>query len=459
MQLKQETSFGWILACVAWAVLTVDFCIFWGWHGGWVNTDTFMQWNQAQSGAYTNWHPFVHTFLMMKVPSLILDNYVVTILWQMLLFSGVFGYVGATCLRCGFTKKATVLVLMCVLLHPQTLFFLMTPLKDTGFAIAVLLAMAALVRIYRSQGAVIGKCSVWGPLAVGLVLAALFRHNGILFSGMAILLLLVLYVRRWTRPVLVCVAAVMLLYGGCRWGLGCLLHVQPASKYEKQYAFVESAGLPLTLMGAVYVRHPDEVSPDARAILDSIRPREVWLERYQDGSFNVVKYAGLGTQYSDKVLAGVPFDGWGKFAGICWRTLSLDPTAAMRAFVCLTDQVWSPLGGVRADSLLFPLQKIGLRGDLTLWLKVLRVVAIPLLGVCACVTWCLVATFFWVMWRRKWNVLLLALPVLSYNFGTMCFLSGFNMMRFFFFNVLVAGLLFLCWRARNQSPRTTENMV
>lgn len=459
MRLKSETSFGLILACVALAVLTVDLALFWGWHGGWVNTDTFMQWDQVQTGVYTNWHPFMHTFLMMKVPSLIMNNYCVAVLWQIILFSGIFGYVGVMCLRCGFTKKATAIVATCVLLHPQTLFFLMTPLKDTAFAIAVLLAMAALVRIYHSQGAAIGERSVWVPLAVGLVLAALFRHNGIFFSGMAVLLLLVLYVRRWTRYVLVCVTAVMLLYGGCRWGLGCLLHVQPASKYEKQYAFVEAAGLPLTLMGSVYVRHPDEVDDDARRVLDSIRPREVWLERYQDGSFNVVKYAGIGTQYSDKVLASVPFDGWGKFAGICWRTLSLDPAAAMRAFVCLTDQVWSPLGGVRADSLLFPLQKIGIRENLTVWLRMLQVVAIPLLGVCACVTWCLVATFFWAVWRRKWDVLLLALPVLSYNFGTMCFLSGFNMMRLFFFNVLVAGLLSLCWRTRKRLPRTTENMV
>ena len=322
-----------------------------------------------------------------------------------------------------------------------------------------LLAMAALVRIYHSQGAAICERSVWVPLAVGLALAALFRHNGVFFSGMAILLLVVFYVRRWTRPVLFCLVTTVLLYGSLQWGLGSLLNVQAASKYPKQYGFIEAVGLPLTLMGAVYVRHPKEIPEDARAILEAIRPEAVWLERYEDGAFNEVKYSGLGPRFTDELIGGIPFEGWSKFAGTCWRTLSIDPSAATRAFVRLTDQVWSPLGGVREESLRFPLQKIGIHTDLTVWLKVLQVCAIPLLGVCAFVTWSLVVASLWAIWRRCKDVLLLALPMLCYNLGTMCFLSGKNMARFFFCNVFVAGLLVLCWRARNRSPRTDENMV
>ncbi len=439
-----------LLTCGALLVLLIDYALFWGWHGGWVNADTLNQWNQVQSATYTNWHPFVHTFLMMKLPSLVWNDYRVTVLWQIVLFSGVYGYVATMCLQSGFTKKATFITLACVLFHPQTLFFLMIPFKDTAFAISILVVMASLVRIFRSKGEAICKRSVWVPLAVGIALASLFRHNGIFFTGIVVVLLLLLYVRRWARPVLLCFTTVVLLYGCLRCGLEGVLNIQPTSHHMKQYLFVESAGLPLTLMGAVYVRHPDDMPPDARAILDSIRPREVWLERYQDGSFNVVKYAGLGTQYSEEVRAGVPFEGWGKFVGTFWQTVLLDPAAAVRAFVRLTDQVWSPFGGVREERLKFPLQQIGVKGDLTVWLMVLQVVAIPLLGVCACVTWCMVAMFFWAVWRRKWGALLLALPVLCYNFGTMFFLSGFNEFRFFFYNVVISGLLFLCWKERKK---------
>lgn len=458
MKRTTKQSFGITITLVTLGVLLVDFALFWCWYGGWVNYDTFVQWNQVQDGAYTNWHPFVHTFLMMKVPSLIWNDYRVTVLWQILFASGVFGYVGATCLRCGFSKKATAVVLACVLLHPQTLFFLMSPLKDSAFALAVLMATAALVRIVRTQGDALMCRSVWMPLAVGLALAMLFRHNGVFFSGTALLLLLALYLRRWARPVLFCLTVTALLYGGLRWGLGGVMKVQPASQHMKQYVFIESAGLPLTLMGAVYVRHPDEVSPAARQIFDSIRPQEIWQKHYQDGSFNVVKHEGV-SQLSEEMVSRVHFEGWGPFFRVCWQTLSLDPGAAATAFVRLTDQVWSPLGGVHEESLRFPLRKIGLKGDLTIWLKILQVIAIPLLGVCACVTWCLVGMLIWAVWRRKWSMLLLALPVLCYNFGTMCFLSGFNMARLFFCNVFVAGLLVLCWRARNRSSRTDENMV
>ena len=92
MKGERRTFVVW--AWVALAVLLVDYALLWGVWGGWINYDTEVQWNQVQSGVYTQWHPFVHMFLMMKIPSLAWNDYRVTVLWQVLWFALAFGYWG-----------------------------------------------------------------------------------------------------------------------------------------------------------------------------------------------------------------------------------------------------------------------------------------------------------------------------------------------------------------------------
>ena len=444
--LNRNSFVVWLL--VALAVLTVDFVLFWGVWGGWVNYDTAVQWKQVQSGVYTQWHPFVHTFLMMKLPSLLWNDYRVTVLWQVLLFSLAFGYVGLVLQRIGARTKWVVLGLSLTLLHPQTLFFMMTPLKDSAFAIAVLVSVAALMPVVCRGAVALRELWVWCPLAQGLALASLFRHNGIFFSIPALVLVLVLCVRGERRGVVRFVVAFALLFGGLRFALPHCFDVRPASTHPEKYQFIESCGLPLSMMGAVYMKHPDDIPLGARSLLESIAPREVWFGK-RNWSFNSVKHHGVA-QLPEERIAGYAFTGWKGFAADFWGTVKVDPEAAIGEALRITGQVWNPAGHPR-EQFYFPLSKIGLSKQMVQKLvPVVFALSIPLFGVIGFVTWLCLFGSVWLLLKKRYEGLVLTLPILGYNVGTMFFLSGFAVYRFFFCNVLVGFLLLVFLLAEKQ---------
>lgn len=441
MKVERRTFLVW--SAVALAVLLVDYALFWGVFGGWVNYDTEVQWNQVQSGVYTQWHPFVHTFLMMKLPSLVWNDYRVTVLWQVACFALAFGYLGFVLQKIGARTKWIALGLVLTLLHPQTLFFMMTPLKDSAFAIAVLMSVAALIPVVCRGAAALRELWVWCPLALGLALVSLFRHNGIFFSVPALALVVLLFARGERRGVIRLIVAVALLFGGLRFALPRCFDVRPASAHPEKYKFIESCGLPLSMMGVVYVKHPDDIPPGARALLESIAPREIWFGK-SNWSFNSVKHHGVA-RLPEERIAGYAFTGWKDFFADFWGTIKIDPRAAFGEALRVTGQVWNPAGHPR-EQFYFPLSKIGLPWQTVQKLvPLVSVLSIPLVGVVGVMTWfCLVGSV-WLLKKRRSAGLALTLPLLGYNVGTMFFLSGFAVYRFFFCNVLVAIPLLICW--------------
>lgn len=433
MKSQLKHFFIWMLAALA--VLLVDYLLFWGVWGGWVNYDTKVQWNQVQSGVYTQWHPFVHTFLMMKLPSLVWNDYRVTVLWQVLWFALAFGYVGFVQHKIGTQTKWILLAMGLTLLHPQTLFFMMTPLKDSAFAIAVLVSVAALIPVVCHGAAALRKPWVWCPLAIGLALSSLFRHNGIFFSLPALMLIVVLFLRGECRGAIRLILAFALLFGGLKIVLPRCFDVRSASAHPEKYQFIESCGLPLSMMGAVYLRHPDAIPEGARTLLESIAPRDIWFGK-SNWSFNSVKHHGTA-QLSDERIAGYAFTGWKDFIAAFWGAVRVDPWTAMSEAIKVTGQVWNPAGHPR-EQFYFPLIKVGFSPKTAQRLvPVVSILSIPLVGVVGMMTWICIFVSVWLVLKKRYGWLVLMLPLLSYNIGTMFFLSGFAVYRFFFCNVLL----------------------
>ncbi len=53
---------------------------------GYGTPDTINQWNQAQTGVYETWHPILHTFIFLKLPSLVYNNFISATIFQSILY-------------------------------------------------------------------------------------------------------------------------------------------------------------------------------------------------------------------------------------------------------------------------------------------------------------------------------------------------------------------------------------
>ena len=419
---------------IAAAIYGLLFCLVWIWLGGWVNFDAGLQWNQVHTGQYNNWHPVVHTLIFMKLPSLLWDDYRVVILLQIAIFAVVCSYLARTLKMCGIGCIARAAIMLCILLHPLTIFFVLTMPKDATFAIFVLLAIAATLRIMHSDGLDFRRWPTVVALVGGISIACLVRHNGILFAIPLLLVLCCKYVRKVKLDLAWPVVGILVVMGIVKLVIPCVVDVKPASQYSRQYFFIESAGVPLTMMGAVYVNHRDKMPRDAAEVLESIRPQEVWFDRYKLGTFNEVKYAGVA-KLTDERIAGIKFPGWPKFAKMFCETVAIDPKLALLALTKLTEQVWNPVA-FRSEDMAFPLMKTGMWTCRDYIIPVLGALHIPIFGLIPIIVWALIGLSIYSAVKQRYDALILTVPILCYDLGTMLLLSGFNMQRLFLCNIL-----------------------
>lgn len=417
-------------------VYFIAFAFVWVVHGGWINFDASVQWAQAMTGEYDDWHPFAHTFLMMKLPSILWKDYRVVILFQMVLFLFAARYLIASLEFCGVGRRWLSAIIIIVLLHPLAIFFILTMPKDSAFAICSMGVVSVLLRIVFSRGECLENRVE--PIVLGACLAGVYliRHNGIFFAVPTVALLCFLYGRVYWKSAVNVLLLLTLIVFSFKVLLPRAFDVKPPSAHAKQYLFIEAAGMPLTMMGAVYVAHPDNIPEDAKKILESIRPRDVWLERYEMGSFNVVKHVGVG-KLSEETIGGIYFPGWLNFAKAFWGTVTVDIGHAFRAWCALTGQVWNPFE-VDVAKLQFPIVKTGLWEYRKFLIPILTVAYIPFLGVVPLSVIAFIVCLIWASVRRRWGGVLLSVPILVYDFCTMMLLSGHNMQRLFFCNVLLA---------------------
>lgn len=421
---------GFYVACYG----LVWFCF-----GGWVNYDTWVQWEQVLSGCYNEWHPFAHTFLAMKLPSFVWCDYRASVAWQLILAVGVAIHLCYSLLDAGCKAKHLLIVLYATFLNPWTIFFMMTPLKDSAFAISVLWLLSLMIRLCSAKEEAFGSPGNLIQLPIAMALCCLMRHNGIFLVAPLWGLLLILFGKRYRKVLVIVIAASIALLVGFKKVSHRIIDIKPPSSHPEKYFFIESVGMPLTLMGAEYVAHYDLLSDDTKRMMESIRSREIWNERYELGTFNVVKHAGCG-KLSDEMIGEIYFPGWSNFAKMFFDTVSVDTPLAFKAWVRLTGQVWNPFD-FDVKKLEWPLVKVRLWKYRETIIPIARVLSVPLFGFIPLTFIALIILSFRSIWKRDFMQLLLTIPIFCYDIGTMMFLSGFNMQRFFFCNILVIATI------------------
>ena len=420
------------LACLA--ILLVWFVAF---CPGSFEEDNIAQYGQAVTGKYDNWHPIWHTLVFYTLPLKITGRVSAIVIFQMICFALAVGYLCTTLYRYAGTVF-TIITFTYVMLNPTTGYILMYPFKDVAFAIMGVVGMCMAARMsLASEDDRIG--SWYGCFLLGFVLAnaTLFRYNGILFTGMLMLALLFNVSRKRWAMIAAGFAITMILVHGP------VYHLTDAQISDTEV--VQTVGLPMSVIGNAVKETPDVIDPEITEFAYSYAPKEVWEERYARGNFNLMKYGGVHNP-------GVVEDaGAFKITAMAAKCFVQSPQASFDALFALTDFVYgldlqdkADIDIIHAgiidndydivysgyDRLACILERYARFIQLRGW-NFIRKLGFGILAV-------IVIILSRLKWTdaESWKRILLCLPILVYDFGTMLLLSGHDA-RFFYISLLV----------------------
>ncbi|MDR2753112.1 MAG: hypothetical protein LBB50_02250 [Oscillospiraceae bacterium] len=440
-----------------------------GKYPGALTNDTVGQWAQALTGQFNNWHPAAHTMLMWLTTRLV-NSYGFFVTVQCVAFSLVAGWMTATLRAWGMHWLWSCVFVYTLLSAYSTRTMMMFAWKDTMVTILALALAVQLVNIVLSHGAWLERRGNQVGLAAALAMMTMMRHNSFFFTLPLVVLLFCLFGKGRARACLFSgsLAAVMIFLV---WGPIYTL----AKVEDPQNTYIESVGLPMTILGSVYLTDPSAIDSETKAFLHTVASEDVWQKEGKFGSYETIKWDGGGKRASVAVPQMPPQ----QLLRMTWNTVRRAPTVALRAVLALTRPVWDftdidiylyyyhdtaasqalddKLGYATISKELAAAQNSRVSyyaGRLYGFYDKLVQFVTPSRALQSLGLWALalaVAAFFSLQNRHGLRTLLLVLPVFAYNMGTMLLLC-FPDHRFFQFNVVIALPLLLALMARVKPP-------
>lgn len=406
---------------------------------GAVSVDSAVQWTQAATNTYSNWHPVFHT-LLLRLGYLIRPNYGFVVALQCGLFSLAAGYLIAVLHSWGMKAWILLPLQALVTLSPIVGNTMMYLWKDNAMTIGVTLLLAQAVNLYFSDGQWLRKLPNAAAFGLMLAFTTMVRHNAVLFT-LPLLVAVALAFRGRLKAILVSTA----VFAACLalvWGplYQSLRVTYPNNTME------ESIGVPMTVISDVRKLNPGALDAETKAFTDAMAGENGW-DGYQLHDYNSIKFGGTREAVSRVSAADIL-----RMAASAARS---DPRTAFLAVCGVTDLVWGIAD--EGDALIYvrnsrdlpgvpvldrTMNRIG-RAIKTVITKPFEV--FPLrwyfgnIGVSVLL---MLVAALWALRQNGVASLVLALPVLLYSLGTMAVLCGKDA-RFFAFSPLYCTLLLL----------------
>ncbi len=268
--------------------LAVSLLWFAGRYPGSFSYDSINQINQALSGKYSDWHPVLHTLLFFTLPLKLTNSAASIVVFQIIFFSLLMGYVGLTTLKYGGGRLSAISMVY-ILASPYVLNMLMYPWKDVAFAISSAIAMIFLIRCYFSNGECLKRNYRIFLFALMLSFTTIFRHNGVLFTApLLVALFFFIPKRKWIYIVLLSVTFI----GVIRGPLYSYYNVQsPGNRVT------ETVGLPMSIILNTAKESPECLDEEMNSFVHRLTEAVPdWQSGHSlMGGFNSVKFKGINT--------------------------------------------------------------------------------------------------------------------------------------------------------------------
>lgn len=267
---EEQGRWSWLApSAVCVAVWSVFLVALWP---GLLSYDSIVQWTQLSTGQLSNGHPALHTMMMWLVTRVWYSPAAVA-LCQVVALALVFGLALRELGRWGVPAWARWGVTVLFALSPVNSALSITLWKDVAYSITLLALSTMLLTLARTRGEALRSKAFLGGLMGLFTLSMLLRHNGI---PMALLLLglLAVIVPRELRPRLGVVAA------GCIGAFvlitGPLYRAMDVASVPRVFAYSHV----FHQLGAFIHAAPDSLTPEERALLESMQPMKIWRDDY-----------------------------------------------------------------------------------------------------------------------------------------------------------------------------------
>ena len=314
----------------------------------------------------------------------------------------------------------------------------------------MLLFTVYLIHVWKSGGRWLKKKRNLAVWILVLISISLVRHNSILYT-IPFLILAVFFFKEIRRESII--SLVLMLAG--MWVIQYpVYNLVGASRPSQTY--VETVGVPMTILCNIHETAPESLDPEAAEFLAEIGPEKRW-DIYEMGNYNSFKFV---TNANQVISSTDPLD----FLSFTARTAANAPGLSLQAVYQVTHMVWDIRGTTPWHTdLEYQIQenewnfsyvedRAGMRtvlNDFDNWVMdsaldtLFSYNGIHLLALILC------TLFVFARKGKGWKALVLTLPVLAYNYGTMLLLCG-PTYRFFHFDSVIfvplCLLLFSGWK-------------
>ena len=474
--------FGWAFLAV-FAVAMAG--LFANYPGLTLVTDIRVQWEQVRTGSFDAWHPPIHTMLIWLVTRLYY-SYSTIVAVQILFFSLLCGYMAATMRAWGFHSAWTALfAAAAVCAHKGMLY----AYKDAIFTCFVLWAAVCLLNIALSRGTWLGK---WGNRAVfafALAFASLLRVNALAFTIPVAALLFVFYAKKQTVGCVFSCALALLMMAAVR---GPLYKAAGVTQAARQQTFIGLTGSTFGIIGNIYKMAPDALDEDGVRLMQFLNEPGAWEETVFGDANTMLSIFPLSLENYEEEFRKRTDEYYslyhpGNMLPMTWHAVKNEPDLALKGFVTGNRVAWDPAavmyayrhneglrdfilrnqdnGAARSmltrryvhDEFIEETLDSSTSGFLRAFQAPYRVISGILrffppgyLLQCIGLHMLVLPLCAWISLRRRrnWAALLLTLPSIAYNLGTMLMIGGPDY-RYFIFNVLITIPLVLASLAKH----------
>jgi len=469
---RRGTLDPWLFFCVFLIVFLVCMWALMAFYPGGATYDNYNQWQQVQTGAFNDWHPAFLSMLIWLFTRII-NRYAFFIGAQILFCSLLCGYMAATLRAWGVRMLWIALFVVSILSARSTRNILLFAWKDSLFTCVMLWLAVYIINIMLSKGKWLRPWANRIALAGALTFVSLARHNGMFVAIPLAVLLFALYGKKRSFQIACSCALALMTIALIR---GPLYRAAGVTRDDPNQTYVESVGLPMTILCSVYRTRPEALDTDATALMEAMASEETWEAYFHFGTYNSIKWVVDANKYVEQIKPA-------KLLAMTWRACRNAPGVSLRAALDLTQLAWDPnlidysvdwwrtgddffdvpegkrsitaeaeqANHARTEAFRKPYEALnGLIKAFTPS-RALQSVGVNMLAL---------VLFAWysLRGRRGWSALLPSFPVIAYNIGTMLMLCGGDY-RFFQFNAVVTLPFLLVLSAKNSDCAREENVI
>jgi hypothetical protein len=230
-----------------------------------MSSDSLDQWGQIHTGAFSNWHPAVHTFLE-KLACSVADSPFSPVLAQTVIQCALWATAAVFLRRKKVSIKLLYIMAVVVGFNPSNGIMTVTLWKDVAYAIAMLALAISLGNILTTGLSGLKQSALF---VLALFLAATLRHDGII-PALAIAILLSLSVLKKAYRALPFISIALVIF--------LRIIIYPLANVAPEDGSV-TAGTVANAIGSVF-HYGGSMDNETRKYLTDIYPEYLWKDYY-----------------------------------------------------------------------------------------------------------------------------------------------------------------------------------